>query len=1177
VKNKTSIVIVRLFISFSILLLLTTCNLLDQTEETPESGTGVLKISISSEIEFRTVLPSISMDIDHYELSCTGPGEQVSESIAAGTVTIQKVLLPGNWSVRIDALNADSVIIGSTGNHSVTLVQGQTANETMIITPLSGTGTLDIDISWQQGELIDPSVSASLIPHGGSANAIIFNTGTTSAVYDDSSIDAGYYDLVIKVYEGSDIYWGTVDVLRIISGKTTNASFSIPTTGLIAYFPFEGNADDSTGNGNNGTVYGATFAADRFGNTNSAYSFDGTDDYIDLGSTLGFTDGDSISISAWVKVDTISPDIAQIVSNYDRTLTKGIMLDTYNNTGSYLGNFRAHNVRFNNNYFARISANPPDTESWYHLVGVFKGDGTTYLYVNNTEEINTFFDGTINSSSHFSDKNFVIGRQAHYSSQERFFNGLIDDVRIYNRALTKAEVETLFLDGGWAAYSIGDTGPAGGIIFYDKGDDLNGWRYLEAAPVDQDSAGDFTIEWGGYGTDIGGSDAALPPELIQVGTGASNTRAILYELGDYGGLPYAARVCDQYSRGGYDDWFLPSIDELHLMYTNLHVGGSGGFSDVWYWSSSETGPPYYGDEARFHDFASDYQGSSGKTGGRNVRAIRAFRSADPTYTVSYYSNNGDTGAPPVDLNFYEAGDTITVLDNTGGLEAGGAPFESWNTEQDGSGDTYNPGETFPCAGEDVNLFAIYSGTPYLVAEYLFNANANDTSGYDNHGTPIGPILTTDRFRIADSAYEFDGTDDWIEAGNISVGDFTQDDFTISVWTDFYTDGEGANDHDEILSIGDVTNNALAIVRYSLDSGGTADPHKLTFVASSTGSGWNIQGYSQSLLTPQSGWRHCVITRNGNEYKFFIDGQLDATYVAPSSTFLMANQKLIIGRFYDLVDTSYTTNGKIDDIRIYSQVLTEQQITDLYNEGDWGYVEQLNSTLEAQGFDMRLKKIIDYHTTDTYRGMTLTSFALAETEVTQGDYELMSGPTGTTYDKGVGDNYPVYYVSWEDAADFCNALSSICGLDPVYNPSTYAADFTQNGFYLPTEPQWEYAAGGPDHYIWSLSDTFTAGDYAFSESQSSPVKSHSANGFGLYDMSGNVWEACNDLWGGSFPYTGEIDPEGTGSGSDCVVRGGRWGSTSEALQCEYRYYNSTSGSFYGVGFRVAAGGFGKWNN
>jgi len=85
---------------------------------------------------------------------------------------------------------------------------------------------------------------------------------------------------------------GLVGLALLCSGAQANADIS---SGLAASFPFNGNANDASGNGNNGVVYGATLIADRFGNANSAYSFDGTDDYVRIADSPGSRNGDAAS------------------------------------------------------------------------------------------------------------------------------------------------------------------------------------------------------------------------------------------------------------------------------------------------------------------------------------------------------------------------------------------------------------------------------------------------------------------------------------------------------------------------------------------------------------------------------------------------------------------------------------------------------------------------------------------------------------------------------------------------------------------------------------------------------------------------------------------------------------------------------------------------------------------
>jgi len=162
--------------------------------------------------------------------------------------------------------------------------------------------------------------------------------------------------------------------------------------------------------------------------------------------------------------------------------------------------------------------------------------------------------------------------------------------------------------------ALGDTGPAGGHIFYDKGRYSDGWRYLEAAPVSTEWK---DTQWGSYGTLIGGTETVI-------GTGKSNTAKIVTWLNSHGETGRAAQLCDalvvENNGVTYSDWFLPSKDELNLMYENLKVPGVGSFADNNYLSSSE----YAADFAWYQSLRFGSQYGYHKIHHFRVRAVRAF-------------------------------------------------------------------------------------------------------------------------------------------------------------------------------------------------------------------------------------------------------------------------------------------------------------------------------------------------------------------------------------------------------------------------------------------------------------------------------------------------------------------------------------------------------------------------
>ena len=166
---------------------------------------------------------------------------------------------------------------------------------------------------------------------------------------------------------------------------------------------------------------------------------------------------------------------------------------------------------------------------------------------------------------------------------------------------------------------IGSTGPAGGIVFYDKGEYTDGWRYLEAAPADMNT----TLAWASS-TFIGtGNRRSIDGTNTAIGTGKQNTALIL----SVDANAPAAKACADYRGGGKDDWFLPSIDELSLMYLNLKVNNIGGFYRSNFWSSSQN--QNSDGSAWSLSFTSGNRqlygkGTSNEYGGHGVRAIRAF-------------------------------------------------------------------------------------------------------------------------------------------------------------------------------------------------------------------------------------------------------------------------------------------------------------------------------------------------------------------------------------------------------------------------------------------------------------------------------------------------------------------------------------------------------------------------
>ncbi|MBD3267845.1 SUMF1/EgtB/PvdO family nonheme iron enzyme [bacterium] len=191
-------------------------------------------------------------------------------------------------------------------------------------------------------------------------------------------------------------------------------------------------------------------------------------------------------------------------------------------------------------------------------------------------------------------------------------------------------------------------------------------------------------------------------------------------------------------------------------------------------------------------------------------------------------------------------------------------------------------------------------------------------------------------------------------------------------------------------------------------------------------------------------------------------------------------------------------------------------------------------------------------------VTLTKdFFMGKCEITQAQYEAVMG-NNPSERYGIAPNYPVYRVSWYDAVRFCNALSRLKGLEPVYQEGgEWQANMAANGFRLPTEAEWEYAcrAGTTTNFFWgNRYDHKTMDQYAW-YLQNSGRSTHGVgqkrpNFFGMVDMIGNVAEWCQDRYG-MYPPEHQFDPLGPPTGGKRVLRGSDWDSYNHSCTSHHR--------------------------
>ncbi len=230
-------------------------------------------------------------------------------------------------------------------------------------------------------------------------------------------------------------------------------------------------------------------------------------------------------------------------------------------------------------------------------------------------------------------------------------------------------------------------------------------------------------------------------------------------------------------------------------------------------------------------------------------------------------------------------------------------------------------------------------------------------------------------------------------------------------------------------------------------------------------------------------------------------------------------------------------------------------------------------------------------------VSISDFYMSKYEVTQAEYEDVIA-TNPAHSYGVGNDYPVYYVSWFNAIKYCNIRSIREGLTPCYNynnegtnpyqwslgwnsdanHTSYSFDTTANGYRLPTEMEWMYAAKGGNQQPATGYNQYAGTNqeeelpsYAWydetSNSITHEVGTKFLNQLGLFDMSGNVWEWCWDILG-DYSDSAQYDPIGSASGSSRVFRGGSWFSYASHCQVTIREGGRPSGGSGYRGFRLA---------
>jgi formylglycine-generating enzyme len=324
----------------------------------------------------------------------------------------------------------------------------------------------------------------------------------------------------------------------------------------------------------------------------------------------------------------------------------------------------------------------------------------------------------------------------------------------------------------------------------------------------------------------------------------------------------------------------------------------------------------------------------------------------------------------------------------------------------------------------------------------------------------------------------------------------------------------------------------------------------------------------SEILPAQGYYGDTITILGTKFETYINGYsfvlFDSVYKATIISWTDNSIKVIVpeGSHFGIISIKIQNQDTISskyDFTILQPELPEIQLVEVsagtFKMGD----------LSSTGFESELP----------VRNITISkTFLMSKYEITQAQWKAMMTNNPSTYKS---DNYPVYGISWIEAVYFCNYISEKLGFEKCYQIDgvNTKCDFSANGFRLPTEAEWEYAAraGTQTNYYNGDSESGLpqiAWYYSSVDSLEHPktIGGKAPNAFGLYDITGNIAEFCWDWWSLEYNPSDTIDPKGASTGAGHILRGGAWITSASFCRTSFRnYYLGTFERDFYTGFRV----------
>ncbi len=666
-------------------------------------------------------------------------------------------------------------------------------------------------------------------------------------------------------------------------------------TGLVGYWKMDdltnGNTTDSSGQGNSGSVIGATFNSGRW---DKGYNFDGSDDYINAGNSTSLnTTATALTVSFWAKADTISAWDAPIGKTHDANWY-GWGFSTLTTTDTM--NFFVAGGYVDSSQFANISFKSGEQSQWHHWVGTYDGAAVN-IYKDGVAGIS----GAKTGVSAGVDDIVEIGSNKRAGTSQNW-DGLIDEVRIYNRSLSAAEVKELYLSKGLVGYWKMDADQKNSTHTYDSSG-YNNHGIITGATLTNEGRFKEAYKFDGA-TDLITIDYDPTLKLNQSGgtvslwVKPSSLVAGTHLLASYGG--------PQYGNG----WLL----------------SQSGSSLIFYWLSS-------GGTITLTNIFTVGQWTH-VTMTKNITSVSAYingvfqSSANPgtntegnlsTLIGAQVGGGWDFNGTIDEVRVYNR---ALTSDEILGLYQG---TKTNKVELLGDPTLGGLNETpLPTISNETGLVGWWK------MEDLTNGNTTDSSGQGNNGVINGAALNSSgRWS---SGYSFDGVNDFI---NISTFSNPTDTMTASAWikTTGVTSSGG---------YGGIVGNTYTNFRLCRDKDrGVGKEYSFEW-----DNQWNVGLGIPATMVEDGKWHSLIGVYNGTHIINYLDGNEYDKYAYVGT--ISALTGIMIGRsYYSLTNCCYF-NGTIDEVRIYNRALSPSEVKELYlSKGLVGYwrmdADQKNST------------------------------------------------------------------------------------------------------------------------------------------------------------------------------------------------------------------------------------------